>query len=182
MFCIIAENQLHHQANSTMFIVNHNNLHDLFQVANVKHTTVINTESFEDYGWKEKFDAFIQQRVKAIAFPIVVDVHSEYEITVGDDKFVVKAQSRGDVGILVAKGLPASDFVVDHIGTDIEIISKSIAHDKTKFDMKVTDEQLIPLVEVLTPETLYTLADCALRKEKIKVQVTKTLQKLLAVL
>ena len=42
-----------------MFIINQNNLHDLFQVANVKHTTVINTESFEDYGWKEKFDAFI---------------------------------------------------------------------------------------------------------------------------
>ena len=129
---------------------------------------------------KEKFESWVQQRVKAKAFPIGVDVFSEYEISVGDDKFVVKAQSRGDVGILVAKGLPASDFVVDHIGTDIEIISKSIAHDKTKFDMKVTDEQLIPLVEVLTPETLYTLADCALRQEKIKVQVTKTLQKLLA--
>ena len=99
MFCMIAENQPHHQAISTMFIINHNNLHDLFQVANVKHTTVINTESFEDYGWKEKFDAFIQQRVKAIAFPIVVDVHSEYVITVGDDKFVVKAQSRGDVQV-----------------------------------------------------------------------------------
>lgn len=163
-----------------MFIINANNLHDLFKVANVKHTTVINVESFKDYGWKEKFDSYIQQRVKATAFPIVVDVHSEYEIVVGHDKLVVKAQSRGDVGILVAKGLPASDFIVDHIGTDIEIISKSISHDKTRFDMKVTGEELIPLVKVLTPETLFILADCALRKERIKSQVINTLQNLLA--
>lgn len=163
-----------------MFIINHNNLHDLFQVANVKHTTVINTESFKDYGWKEKFESWIQQRVKAKAFPIEVDVFSEYEISVGDDKFVVKAQSRGDVGILVAHGLPATDFIVDEIGADVEIIAKSISYDKTKFDMKVEDDQLIPLVEVLTPQTLFFLADCALRKERIKTQVVNTLHDLLA--
>lgn len=162
-----------------MFIINQNNLHDLFQVANVKHTTVINTESFKDYGWKEKFESWVQQRVKAKTFPIVVDVFSEYEIIVGDDKFIVNAQSRGDVGVVVANGLPSTDFIVDEIGTDVEIISKSISHDKTKFDMRVTNDQLIPLVEVLTPQTLFFLADSALRQHNVREQVVNTLHDLL---
>lgn len=162
-----------------MFKINHNNLHDLFQVANVKHSTVIDTSNFKTYGWKEKFESWVQQRVKAKTFPIGVDVFSEYEISVGDDKFLIKTQSRGDVGVVVANGLSSTDFIVDEIGTDVVVVSKSISFDKAKFDMQVTEDQLIPLVEVLTPETLFFLADSALRQHKIREEVVNTLHDLL---